>query len=178
MTVTHNLNRHVYGYMDLRVGPYERRVEGNISEKEYPIRDVLVSDQEWGGHQRCQKCGTKVEYAQDTPFSRMFFWSARHYRSITRVSAQFWGCFSYSCLLVAGCVLGEDWGWCPIDISQEGKGDAGDSCGNTPQPRHLEIEFEDETRKRKGTGAVSSAKVKGRVLCVEWDTVLRCPRQF
>ena len=46
LTETHNLNRNAYGYMDLCVGPYERKVEGSISGEEYPIRDILMSDQE------------------------------------------------------------------------------------------------------------------------------------
>lgn len=41
---------------------YERRVEGSISGEEYPIRDILMSDQEWAGMQRCNKYGTKIEY--------------------------------------------------------------------------------------------------------------------
>lgn len=110
LTETHNLNRNAYVYMDLRVGPYERKVEGNISGEKYPIRDIPMSDQEWGGPQRCKKNGTKIEYAQDTPFSLIFFWCARRFRPITRVSAQFWGHFSYSCVLVALSRAGCRWG--------------------------------------------------------------------
>lgn len=32
--------------MDLCMGSYERKVEGNISGEEYPVRDVMMSDQE------------------------------------------------------------------------------------------------------------------------------------
>lgn len=67
LTETHNLNRNEYRYMDLCVGPYEIKVERSISGEEYPIRDILMSDLEWGGPQRCKKYGTKTEYAQNVP---------------------------------------------------------------------------------------------------------------
>lgn len=124
--------------MDLRVRHYERKVEGNISVEEYPIRDILVSDQEWGQPQRWKKYGTKIEYTQDTPFSHIFFWPARCFRSITRISARFWGHFSYSCLLVplsrASCVLVENCWWYLFNIGGEGRANTEKSWGNIPQP--------------------------------------------
>lgn len=111
LTETHNLNINEYRYMDLCVGPYEIKVERSISGEEYPIRDILMSDLEWGGPQRCKKYGTKTEYAQNGP---LYFSGLQDTSDlpITRVFAQFWGHFSYSCLLVAlfgvGCALGED----------------------------------------------------------------------
>lgn len=43
---TNPLIRNLYGYMDLHVGSYERKVEGHLSGEEYPVRDILMSDQE------------------------------------------------------------------------------------------------------------------------------------
>lgn len=162
--------------MDLCVGPYERKVEGNMSGEEYPIRDILMSDQEREGHQRCKKYWTKIKYAQDPPFSLIFFWPAGCFRSITRVSAQFWGHFSYSCLLAAllrvGCALREDCWWCLLEISRERKANAEKSWGGIPQPlwkaRHLEIEFVDETRKRKEKELELWALIKLKVEFCVW----------
>lgn len=48
-----------------------------------------------------------------------------------------------------------------------------------PSPyRKLEIEFVSEIRKRKGAGAMSSGKVKGKEFCVCRGTVSHCPMKF
>lgn len=68
-------------------------------------------------------------------------------------------------------MLGENCWWYLFNTSEERKANAEKSWGNVPQPLqeagYLEIEFVNEIRKRKGTGAESCQKVKGRVFCAE-----------
>lgn len=70
LTETHNLNRNSYRYMVLHVGHYERKVEGNISVEEYPIRDIL---NEWPGMRTDPK--VKEVWDKDWIYSRYSLFS-------------------------------------------------------------------------------------------------------